>query len=274
MVRQRKSCARLSTNRETDVCIVFVHGFFGNSVTTWGQFSGLCDSALLKDAAMWARSDLYFYDYGAEKDFVKRSAHGLGVFLERIFPAPDMSIFGLKPDDATKIRDPWLRYSRLVLVGHSLGAVVIRECVENRLRGSRSVLPAWAHACELHLFASAHLGFQFSGWKELLYRLAPKYFTSIPMMWRAFNDLQKKSDTLTDLRQRTEKLAPANPQVAALLMYGDMEDVVVPGEFDCDPTPMNWVDGHDHVSLCKPNPYFTEPFDFVIKNDTTRQAGA
>lgn len=268
IVRARDSYARLSTNGETDVCVVFVHGFFGDAVTTWGQFPDLCDSDLLDDADLWACSDLYFYDYGAEKDFVKRSAHGLSSFLPRVFPMPEMSLFGLLSADATRIRSPWLPYSRLVLVGHSLGGVVIRECLENCLRQPQAGVPSWAAACELRLFAPAHLGFQFAGWKELLYRLAPRYITSIPLLWRAFNDLQRQSSALADLRRRTEQLAPSHPQVAARLMYGEQEDVVVAGDFDCDPTPMDWVSGHDHMSVCKPSQNFKKPLEFVMTNGT------
>jgi len=273
LVRSRRSYARLSTNNETDACVVFVHGFIGDVVKTWGQFPDLCDSELPKDADRWARMDLYFYDYGAEKDFVKRSAEGLDKFLGSIFPRPDMTRFGLSEPDRSAIRDPWLPYNRLILVGHSLGAVVIRECLENRLRPSSLETPAWTSACELHLFAAAHSGFKFSGWKGLVYRLGPRYITSIPTIMRAFDDLQEKSGTLTDLGRRTQDLALKHPQVAALLIYGSEEDVVIPAEFDCDPAPMTWVDKYDHVGICKPDKGFTDPLDFVTRHELRKNAG-
>ena len=158
LVKQRRSHAYLSTNPEADTCVVFVHGFFGDPIGTWGQFSDLCDSDELKGRGIWARSDLYFYDYGAEHDFVKRSASGLGHFLERLFPQAQTLLLGLSHAESLKIRNPWLAYSRLILVGHSLGAVVIRECLENKLRDSSGTdgIPAWVSACELRLFAAAH----------------------------------------------------------------------------------------------------------------------
>lgn len=250
---------------------MFVHGFFGDCIETWGQFPDLCDSRDLGAGRdIWARSDLYFYDYGAEKDFVTRSASGLAQFLKRIFPRPEMPLFELPDLGAPKIRDPWLAYSRVILVGHSLGAVVIRECLQNQLRPSNfKEVPAWASVCELRLFAAAHLGFQCAGWKEFLFRMAPKYITSIPTISRAFNDLQKTSDVLVNLKPRTEELAQAHPQVAALLMYGSNEDFVTPGYFDCDPN-LEWRDGHDHVTICKPDKKFLDPFEFVTTRVTTR----
>lgn len=78
IVRQRRSSALLSTHPDTETCVVFVHGFFGNAATTWGQFQDLCDFEWLGDSKSLERFDLYFYDYGAEKDFVKWSADELG----------------------------------------------------------------------------------------------------------------------------------------------------------------------------------------------------
>src|SRR5205085_273357 len=156
-------------------CIIFVHGFFGDSTTTWEHFYDLCDSRSVPGADVWAVSDVCFFDYGAEEDFVDASAEELGLFIEQVHPVPDAALFGLTPAELTLIRNPWKPYSHIILVGHSLGAVVIRACIERELKKTETGrIPNWISQCELRLFAAAHRGFQPLGWKGLCLILGPK----------------------------------------------------------------------------------------------------
>ncbi|HEX7360318.1 MAG TPA: alpha/beta fold hydrolase [Bryobacteraceae bacterium] len=245
---------------------MFVHGFFGNVIKTWQHFSELCDSKRVPGAETLARSDLFFFDYPAHKAFVKDSATELTKFMSRLFPRPTMELFGLTEDLRNDIRSPWLPYTRVLLVGHSLGAVVIRECIENQFRLADDMRRgAWIETAEISLFAPAHIGFKFSGIKELVFHLSPDIITSIPSLYRAFFDLQEKSNLLRDLRRRTERRAIEHSTLKcfrARALYGSKEDVVIPGEFDCDYTP-EWVQGRNHVEICKPDAVFTHPIQFV-----------
>jgi esterase/lipase superfamily enzyme len=106
----QNSYARLSTSAQANTCIVFVHGFFGNVTKTWQYFSDLCDSPNLPGSAVLEKSDLYFFDYPAQKAFVKNSASDLGTFLLSLFPRPLMELFHFVESDRAAIRDPWLPY--------------------------------------------------------------------------------------------------------------------------------------------------------------------
>jgi pimeloyl-ACP methyl ester carboxylesterase len=277
LLQGQKSYARLSTHAGAETCIVFVHGFFGNVTTTWEYFPDLCDNENVPGADILEQSDLYFFDYPAHKAFVKESANRLAQFLGCLFPEPAMDLFYFREEDRRSIREPWLAYRRLLLVGHSLGAVVVRECIENQFRAfSSHQPPPWISICEIRLFAAAHLGFKPSGFKELLFKLAPREFTSLPAIWRAYSDLQSTSSVLVDLKKRTEKLAAVRPELkctSALLLYGTREDVVVPGDFDCDYT-IEWQDDSNHTQVCKPAEDFTNPLRFITRNAHSDQASA
>jgi hypothetical protein len=126
-LEERRSYTYLSTNPLTNKCIVFVHGFFGDPWSTWQQFQELLDIPTAMGAELWSTTDAYFFDYGAEKDFVARSSQALGEFLIKLYPNPR----GLFKSTAPVRFD--LPYAQILLVGHSLGAVVIRQCVANVL---------------------------------------------------------------------------------------------------------------------------------------------
>lgn len=276
-LNHRKSYARLSTLSNAKTCIVFVHGFFGNVTTTWEYFPDLSDFENVPGAELLHESDLYFFDYPAEKAFAKDSAGRLSDFLGRLFPSPQMGLFHLPNESRSAIRSPWLPYEQLLLIGHSLGAVVARECIENQFRIFRGGQPSsWTAICEPRFFAAAHRGFKISGRKELLWKLSPNLLTSFPSIWRAYSDLQSTSSVLVDLKKRTEKLAEAHPDlkcVRALLLYGTNEDIVVPGDFDCDYA-IEWLTGFNHTQVCKPHATFTDPLAFVTRHAYSGQARA
>jgi hypothetical protein len=168
----------------------------------------------------------------------------------------------------------------MVLIGHSLGGVVIRQCIANALRINKlepsEPMPAWLPNSEVRLFAPAHLGFEPSSYKALLFQL-PKWgarLSSSLLFWRAYSDLRKDSTLLRDLRKRTETLAEENHDLRCLhprLLYGRLEDVVVTGDFDCD-FPPEFEDGVGHIGICKPSPRFLKPLEFVANDPLERTA--
>ena len=274
LIAHRSSRALLSRNAESDVCMVFVHGFLGDAVTTWEDFQGLCSPLLEQSGEVLGRSDLYFFDYRAEANFINSSASELDAFLKGVFPKPAMILFDLPESKSVLIREPWLPYRHLVLVGHSLGCVVIRACVERQFR-AQTAWPPWLVNSDLRLFASAQGGFSPNGFKGFL-ALALGHLGRYPLAMRAFRELRDKSTALTDLRRRTEKLAVTNPGLGCLrpqLVYGKLENIVASLEYDCD-EPAGWIDDHDHISVCKPTTTFLDPFEFVTRNVLKKPARA
>jgi hypothetical protein len=288
-----RSCALLSTDPETDTAVAFVHGFRGHFEKTWQQFQSLMDEA--DRHATWRRSDLYFFSYDAENSHIGASASELATFLASHYPNPPHRMFeypaaALDWADGTllrlgiiKIRPGPYFYSRLKLVGHSLGAVIIRQLVADQVealanlglpredsQAIRSTHPA--AGADVFLFAPAHLGFLPSGITGAAVSAAHETMFGRMLMalakgYRAYAHLQPGSAALSSLRRRTESLAVSHPQIGALkprILWGKQEGVVIVGRFDCDPGDAEFfIDNRGHVDICKPTADFVEPFSFI-----------
>src|ERR1017187_3325356 len=129
------SYAFVSDSCSVNTAIVYVHGFLGDAQSTWEQLQYYVDRL---DNEPFRDADLFFYDYPAEDNFVHASVSRLRAFLNQIYPSPPPELLEVhfKDLDWRLHDDPEVitirehrPYARLVLVGHSLGAVVIRRLV-------------------------------------------------------------------------------------------------------------------------------------------------
>src|SRR6185436_9157672 len=93
--------------------LVFVHGFGGDSYSTWTYCQYLTDRP--EFAAAFESVDLYFYDYASTRDIVAVSADELGIFVDKAV------------DSARK-------YQAIRFVAHSIGAVVVRQLILDRVK--------------------------------------------------------------------------------------------------------------------------------------------
>jgi hypothetical protein len=217
-------------------------------------------------------------------------------FLRSVYPSPSyMHLF--KPDfisgDKIVVRDEGLnlpvRYENLVLVGHSLGGVLLRQAILDiaAQRGydnvdvfqmsqeDRDILDA-----TLRLFAPAIFGFDPThligyflnfacGVPPLRLALKPLLDSNPP-----YKDLELKSERLQDLRRRTELLARQLPSARALraeIVYGSEDHVVHIDRFDCDPVAEIARD-QSHTSICKPTAEYQAPLRFVYGKVATTTA--
>ena len=215
------SYALLSDSEFVDTALVYVHGFLGDAQSIWEHLQYYTDRL---PGEPFRNADLFFYDYQAEDNFVHLSASNLRAFLDQMFPLPPPELLTVHfrdldwrlDDDPEGItlreRRP---YSRLVLVGHSLGAVVIRRLVAD------AALAAAAERTSLHdqeavhllnaelvLMAPAHIGFQPSGRTALL-QIVPFSRSALRLgaFFRAFSDLQPGCHILAQLHRETAKMA-------------------------------------------------------------------
>jgi hypothetical protein len=156
-------------------------------------------------------------------------------------------------------------YKRLIFVGHSEGAVVIRRamCIEYKRTGARSKLLK----AQLALFAPAHLGFTPSGWVGGC--LAVGYVEALiaPFLGSssAFVEMKGK-ELLNQIEKDTSTFIAKSPKLAALrarVLFGTDENVVVMGEFTSDlPEPPEA--GRNHASICKPESAYERPLQFAL----------
>lgn len=272
----------LVTN-QAEIAVVFVHGFLGNPRSTWIDFQHLIDRHQ-DTSPLWSKCDLFFYTYPSH-DQIKPLAEELLIFLReevlafglrvapRVFEFP--SGFTLAPRIERK--EP---YKHLVLVGHSTGAVIVRQAVLDELRSldESGQLALWNEAKDkspsppivralLRFFAPAHRGILGAGWLgaamslPVLGLFSTVWLHSNPL----FRSLSSGNPVLEDLKATTERLHEKYPNISALnarSIFGSHEAVVIIGGYQhdtIDPT----VPEQSHTSVCKPTFAYTKPLEFV-----------
>jgi hypothetical protein len=167
-------------------------------------------------------------------------------------------------------------YNDLVLVGHSLGAVILRRALcdaaqewidKGRPADSKPVL---LHATT-RLFSPASAGFQPSGWLGLL-RATGTWDRAVEIFLRrspAYSDLQPDSVVLREIHERTLELNPRqDAELSALrahILWANPDGVVITERYRTDFVDSSW-DGCHHIAVCKPRSgEFEVPWRFVEK---------
>lgn len=296
--------ALVSENDKTDTAVIFVHGFCGDARTTWLDFQSLIDLASPK-FPWWQKCDAYFYEYNSVGTPIAVNADRLLFFVDKIFPhATGLNIanhawlsrwsshslerYGL--DIGTEPELPYRSYHKLIFVGHSEGAVIIRRAVIQYLKAKKASIPTTAASSEdinvflscnplfdarLFLFGPAYFGASCSGWMGALLHLGILSTIIRPILsyLTAYVDLQKGSPVLESVRKDTEHFASVYQWASGLraqAVFGDQDKVVYLGEYQHDPPALIWKN-HDHVSICKPHLEFDEPLR-LVRYDTKRKS--
>jgi hypothetical protein len=248
--------------------VVFVHGFWGGALKTWQHFP---EGGLTR--GWWRASDMLFIGYPSGSENITGTADRLCRQLPRFFPNLPQ---GVLEERGASVRPPAeSSYSELLLVGHSLGGVVVRRALcevahswlQRRKVDAQAPRPPLLEA-ETRLFSPASAGFRPSG------RLGQ--IKATPLLWlfcrmklqgsSAFNDLQEGSQILTGTQKRTEEFISqyANELCAlrACVLWANPENIVVTERYTSDHCSCS-ADGTNHLSVCKPNDTYQIPWRFV-----------
>ena len=278
------SFALISPSDDADHAVVFVHGWGGHPFHTWNQFHSLIDvSGPCHE--FYQKCDLYFFRYESQGEWINASTDRLLNFLDQLvleqqafhFVEDVEPMLGQFPelahDDLTYSVLPAPRvYSRIVLVGHSEGGVVVRNAVLKRFKSTKyrltkPLVRKQLMNSRLHLFAPAIAGFRPAGFLGILMK-----FPGIGQILQAFlnnsagyQDLASDSELLKVLRSETERAASKNPSSAlrADILWGYRDRVVHPTKYEDDTE--EFVD-KDHVSVCKPMDEFLLPIEFIARS--------
>ncbi|MFS8049215.1 hypothetical protein [Rhizobium sp. BR 314] len=227
---------------EADRCVIFVHGYGGRAVTTWGDFPLLATT----DPA-FANADLLFLGY----DSLLAAAYSTSVLL----PAIDTFVSATSESKAIgrPPRGNDFRYKRILLVGHSLGGALVRDVAVTAAYGGK----IWAEDVCLALFAPAHKGAIILKIAALAGGFARAAGTIAALGVRkspALEDLKPDSDYLKDLQRRSANLGKRSAAMAAFVAHAADDRVVFANafsEFDAATSAYGKV---GHRGCCKPVP--------------------
>ena len=235
-----KECWTYYSVEPPNSAAVFVHGFQGDATNTWTQFQ-----SLLQNEAKCKRMDLFFFGYHSLRRSTASSASWLFELLEALAESPH------KLDNWPE-RPKGLEYRRILVVAHSLGAIVSRRALLMAWERKSD----WAAKLELTLFAPAHLG-----GRPL--KLIPKQMKQgmeflFPTLEELLEDskvIQRlRSDTTNALKEKGSKFLRA-----VKVVHGRRDNIISqPGLSFCTDPPCDWIDA-DHIQICKPRDNFLPP---------------
>jgi pimeloyl-ACP methyl ester carboxylesterase len=246
--------------------VVFVHGFWGGPIGTWVQFpdSGRYDS-------WWASSDLLFVGYNSKKDTIAYVSQQLCTHLPRFFPTvpEDLMTIG-----NVSIRTPTAAsYDELILVGHSLGGMVIRRALCDAAWAwedpSTRALTGTRHpilGARVRLFSPATAGIRLAGIPAMVWHaLSGGPLSLVVKRSPAFSELQESSPMVVSTKEETRELRTRHAAAMDALRadvvwaYRDefVNDMAYPGESS------HYILGRDHRSVCKPSAVYGAPREFV-----------
>lgn len=283
----RESFVLLSPLEFVDCAIVFVHGHGGDPDGTWADFHLMVDS-FEPCVSFYADSDLYFFRYASRDEWIHASTDRLLYFLDELIFKPNPVHFteDIRPvtfasqenvgrDQAVSVLPSPRKYKNLILVGHSQGAVIIRNAILKRAKSKTAKVMQSSQRkvllrAELYLFAPAIAGFRPTGILGALMNM-PWLGSVLKALMSSNASYQDLSDVefLKELKSKTEAAAKASPQTSAFranIAWGYQDKVVHPTKYNDDYE--EFVD-QDHIQICKPCDANTHPIQFVCRGFTS-----
>lgn len=259
------TCALIS-RLPAKTLVVFVHGWSGSAVETWGEF------IRPPSTDWWEKADLIFIDYDSVKQQVASVANVIRRAINDIYPKPfqKMLFFENRP-----IRDETSKhYDELFLVGHSMGGLVLRRALVDALdewknSGYAENRKSAILDGKLRLFSPASAGFFPSGPLAVMQSLPFWLYVEIFLKQGAsYRDLQPDSSIIMETRRRTEMYHDDQLKkfITADILWANPENIVKIERYDTDSKNIS-VNSATHQTVCKPNANYSSPWEFVEHGD-------
>ena len=224
--------------------VIFVHGFGGDATKTWQHAQELVDIEPYRSALQ--RTDLFFYDYECTRHEIPYSADDLNTFITQVFT------------DRHSIHTGTVPYQSVHLIGHSAGAVVIRQLLLELFKFDKAS-PYRDLLLDSNpvLFGSAQSGFKHELAVLLIANEIP-ILNVAAALWllargKVYKDLRPESAVLSAIREQTKDLwqTEKRPAFRPLTVWGKDEQIVHPVDLLRDMR-IDFRPGRDHFSICKP----------------------
>lgn len=263
-----KSQVLLCRHLQPEDAILFVHGWNGDAGKTWEAFPQVV--ATMPEAS---KADAFFLEYPSVKSQVPFCAAQLRKFLIDLVRNPvECIVDGSLPSNAL-IRAKNLRYRKIIVVAHSMGAVISRRALmdldqsspegfnENELAKFRFLFFAPAHCgSAIPLLIGSGLGLDFLP--------GAKVVGSLVLFWlQSLRDLEEGSPFLTKLAEDCQELRKHRSarhasirHLHAIVYHAHNDRVVSQNNFDYDP-PFEPVMNQNHRSICKPDDVYQRPIE-------------
>jgi hypothetical protein len=238
--------------------VVFIHGFNGSSMETFGAFN-----YEFRYRPEYEGRDVYFYGYDSLFQQISNSALGFLDFLKDIhYNLPAV----VNDSQHSIVRNDV--YSEIVIICHSLGAVVTRVALNEGYDAGEITL---LDKCKLILFAPAHKGARKSIGNLIAF---PPYLKALGPIIHHFvltlDELLEPKYIIEPMEEKCMNLISMNKiesfTIAKKVIWAGPERVVHNGKFGKDPTAIQYKKMNiSHVRVCKPSRTFTGPFEEVEK---------
>jgi len=247
---------------------LFVHGFNGHATRTWDLFPGylISNPVISNDTTNLKRADAIFYGYDSLTKQVWTNADRLYDLLRLMGTNPsDMVVNPTLSEESH--RPPAFSYNRIILVSHSLGAVLCRKALLKAYRKK----DLWLNKIALIQFAPADMGAHLPILlKEVMFPLLPTsiLYGYVKLYAQVIFDVSVGSEPLKRLREDTLECLrndPAAPLKARCVVHASDERVVVQDEFIPDEE-MIRIDGKGHSEVCKPTKDYMKPLEILIEH--------
>lgn len=229
----------------SNTAIIFVHGFNGDAVNTWLNFP-----TLLTSTTEFANCDIFYYGYDSLFQQINHSAAQLYEFIVRLREYNDVYYDETIGRYLKFKSNRFAKYEKIVIIGHSLGAVVARRAL---IHATKLQAP-WCDQIKLILVAPAHNGA----------RVLRLFFSSLPTAinillavimhkFVTIEELKSDSTTLKVLAEdcnRYIKLDKKTYLTASEVISASHDYIVTNLDFCDDPPPIPMRGSH--TSICKP----------------------
>ena len=219
-----------------DTLVVFVHGFTGEGVATWGKFQDF-----LNNDASLARCAFRFWDYPTEL-----AANNLNpvALVKKLFWEDDPNVTTISSGLRTLLTVEAQGFDRIILFAHSMGGLVVQRFILNEIQSNRQEL--LDRITEVGFFGTPSGGLAKAGLGSWL----KNQLADMSVFGAFIHDLRRDWSGLIDER----RFDPAFPLKFRLTLVAGMKDNFVPQSSSLDPFPFDEKEiiPGNHTTMLKP----------------------